>query len=109
MDEKQALKQLLELFYVTEGSLEWSVIEGTTVAQAGGDELSEYLLKIKESNAIDGLVGLNDTNSKCEHYNWGDGYPSAYGARCKKFNKFFSKDKNGRLEPNCFECMKHNA
>lgn len=54
---------------------------------------------------------INEIDHLCSFYNFGgDGskerpcYPSAYGARCEKFGKFFSSYSGGRLEPNCFEC-----
>jgi hypothetical protein len=53
MNEKQALNQLLKLFFKTDGSLEWSFIAGVSIAEVGGDELNEYLLKLKESNDTD--------------------------------------------------------
>ena len=51
----------------------------------------------------------NKTKRNCKYYNWGNNpdyeyrCPREYGARCEKFNTFFSII-NDRLEPNCFEC-----
>jgi hypothetical protein len=51
-----------------------------------------------------------ETNSSCCFYNWGgDGtkerpsYPTAYGARCEKYNEFFCRTEKG-LYPNCSAC-----
>jgi hypothetical protein len=46
----------------------------------------------------------NKAKINCRFYNWGKGYPKIYGARCDKFNKFFSKDKRGKLNPQCSTC-----
>jgi len=51
------------------------------------------------------------TLHNCLFYSWGgcitrdySTYPSAYGARCESVNEFFSRDKDGKLEPNCPTC-----
>lgn len=43
MDDKTALERILDLFYESNGSLEWSYQEGTTIADVD-NELSEYLI-----------------------------------------------------------------
>jgi hypothetical protein len=55
----------------------------------------------------------NKTNKKCQYYNWGGDfdkgyfpYPKSFGARCELYKKFFSKNSQGKLVPNCSECIK---
>ena len=43
------------------------------------------------------------TKSDCKYYNWGNGYPREYGARCERFKMFF-RQTNGRLLPDCEGC-----
>jgi hypothetical protein len=54
-----------------------------------------------------------ETNSDCSFYNWGgDGtrerpnYPREYGARCECYDKFFERDSDGILIPNCPTCKR---
>lgn len=54
----------------------------------------------------------SETNDKCKYYNWGGGkgyvsYPREYGARCEKYNEFFSRA-NGKLTPQCHGCRFSN-
>lgn len=56
-------------------------------------------------------MNKNQTNKKCEYYNFGGdlqkgytSYPTTYGARCEKYNKFFTM-KDNELTPNCYGCL----
>jgi hypothetical protein len=51
-----------------------------------------------------------ELNRACIYYNWGgDGtkerpsYPREYGARCERYNMFFSRMKSG-ANPDCSTC-----
>lgn len=46
------------------------------------------------------------TKADCRYYNWGDGYPREYGARCERFKMFF-RQTNGRLLPDCERCREY--
>lgn len=54
----------------------------------------------------------SETNSNCQYYNWGgsgkySSYPREYGARCEKYDRFFTKDFDGNkeiLKPQCWKC-----
>ena len=54
-----------------------------------------------------------ETRKDCNFYNFGGEignkerptYPDVYGARCEKFNEFFSK-RGSQLEPDCSNCVK---
>lgn len=55
----------------------------------------------------------NKTNKKCQYYNFGGDfdkgyvpYPKSFGARCEYQKKFFSIDKQGKLNPDCNNCIK---
>jgi len=53
---------------------------------------------------------MSETNSNCYFYDWNShkhwpSYPSSYGARCNKEDKFFSRDEDDVLDPDCSQCI----
>ncbi len=57
---------------------------------------------------------MSETNSDCKFYDWNSNpnypsYPSVFGARCHKHDKFFSKSGDGKLEPSCATCEDNPA
>ena len=59
------------------------------------------------------IIEKNEINKICLYYNHGgDGskerpfYPKGYGAICELKKEIFSSDKNGKITPDCYKCVK---
>jgi len=55
-------------------------------------------------------MNKSKTKDDCYFYNWGNGYPREYGARCEFHETFFSSKRqlaggyHEKLKPNCKKC-----
>lgn len=70
---------------------------------------------MKDKKDLLEIIKENTIDTSCYFYNKG-GYSDSdflpndikYGDRCELHMQYFYRDKNNRLEPNCYDCKKND-